>query len=273
MKKEAIINFEEIKNFDFSIHYSETIPIKPYESNSHIHSECEIYINLSGDVSFMVENNIYPIFSGDIVITRPLEYHHCIYHSDKIHKHFWILFSSEGNEDFLDIFFKRKSGKNNLLILPEKQSEQLLEICNNLVENEDKSEFEKYNEFFKLINMLQSAETSENYTQNYYSDVIASIDYIDKNIENEITVKQLSLLTHVSINTLERHFKKTLNMTPKNYIRKKRLAHSIKLLSEGATVADAATKSGFSDFSSFITLFKKNYGATPLKYKKSLKKI
>ncbi len=74
---------------------------------SHIHDQCEIYINVAGDVSFMVEDRIYPISPGDVIVTRPFEYHQCIYHSIMPHEHFWILFSSKGNEDWLDLFFAR----------------------------------------------------------------------------------------------------------------------------------------------------------------------
>ena len=77
-------------------------------NHSHIHDECEIYVNLSGDVSFIVENKIYPVKPGDIIISKPFEYHHCVYHSNKLHKHFWILFSSSGNEDMLNIFLIEK---------------------------------------------------------------------------------------------------------------------------------------------------------------------
>lgn len=60
----------------------------------------------------------------------------------------------------------------------------------------------------------------------------------------------------------------TLNLSPTEYIKKKRLANVIKLLSTGCTVAEASSQSGFSDYSNFIALFKKIYGTTPLKYKK-----
>ena len=89
--------FDEIKEFDFSISYLEYYKDNVNNINvSHFHEECEVYINLSGDVDFMVEDKIYPINAGDIIITRPFEYHHCIYRSNKLHKHFWILFSSSG---------------------------------------------------------------------------------------------------------------------------------------------------------------------------------
>ena len=60
----------------------------------HIHDTCEVYINLSGNVSFMVENSIYSIKSGDIIVIKPYEYHHCIYNDDSVHNHYWLMFST-----------------------------------------------------------------------------------------------------------------------------------------------------------------------------------
>ena len=62
----------------------------------------------------------------------------------------------------------------------------------------------------------------------------------------------------------------TLNISPSEYIKKKRLANAAKLLSKGYTVSEASSQSGFSDYSNFIALFKKTYGVTPLKYKKNI---
>ena len=77
-----------ISAVDFSVSYVDLeSSFNINENESHIHEECEIYLNLSGDVSFEVENKIYPISRGSVIITRPYEYHHCIYHSDACHKH------------------------------------------------------------------------------------------------------------------------------------------------------------------------------------------
>ena len=42
----------------------------------------------------------------------------------------------------------------------------------------------------------------------------------------------------------------------------------MRCLRDGDMVADAAAKSGFSDYSNYIQLFKKQFGMTPLQYKK-----
>ncbi len=262
-------HFESVRAFDFSTRYLE-LHADSVENvdDSHIHEECEIYVNLSGDVSFVVENHIYPIKPGDIIITRPFEYHHCVYHSNKLHRHFWILFSSSGNEYLLDAFFNRKSGNANHLFLSPEDTDALISLCYKMTE-EEPLQSRKYYNFFKLINILQNANFGINTDANYPEDTYYAINYINSYFKNDISVYEIAKGAHVSVNTLERHFKKTLNISPYEYIKKKRLANALKLLSNGCTVAEASSQSGFPDYSNFIALFKKTYGITPLKYKKN----
>ncbi len=264
-------HMNQINEFNLAVKYADIYSTDPKNTHdSHIHHECEIYINISGDVSFIVENRIYPIIPGSIIITRPFEYHHCVYHSNKRHKHFWILFSSSGNEHLLDIFYKRKPGENNLLTLPPEETEKLVALCHSMTE-EDIDECNMYYKFFKLINILKNADVAENTTGNYPDDVIFAINYINHHFAEQITVSDIAKGANVSVNTLERHFKQSLHTSPSDYIRKKRLANAAKLLISGCSVAEASENSGFADYSNFIYLFRKTYGTTPFKYKKELK--
>ena len=73
---QAKFTIPPISAVDFTISHMNKDATSPLNHNeSHIHKECEIYINLSGDVSFEVENHIYPISRGSVIITRPYEYH------------------------------------------------------------------------------------------------------------------------------------------------------------------------------------------------------
>ena len=58
----------------------------------HIHTCYEIYVNVSGDVSFLHNKSIYPIQKGDIIIAAPGEVNYCNYHSPCIHERFCIWF-------------------------------------------------------------------------------------------------------------------------------------------------------------------------------------
>ena len=51
-----------LNEFDFQIKLTETNrSIHTHEIELHTHNEFELYVNLSGDVSFLVENNLYDL--------------------------------------------------------------------------------------------------------------------------------------------------------------------------------------------------------------------
>ena len=259
------IEYGGISPFHINVSYVELHRDDPENQfDSHVHPECEIYVNFSGDVSFMVEDRIYPILPGSVIITRPYEYHHCVYHSNEPHRHLWILISSDGNEHLLTRFFERRRGESNHLCLSADSLKEFLDLSMEILEKK-LSDAELYYRFFGLLRLLLEADE---YKGEGDDEIGAILSYIDSHISQPLTVADLAEAAHVSINTLERHFVKNLGMTPSTYLRKKRLAVAAKRLYEGASVTDACRDSGFSDDSHFISLFRHYYGVTPNRYKK-----
>ena len=271
MRKTNRISIPETKPFDLSISYIELDRDSPEnEFNHHTHPECEIYINLAGDVSFMVENTIYPVTKGDIIITRPFEYHHCIYHTKTRHRHFWILFSGLENQRFLDLFFERRKGDGNLLMLEPDAMQELVELCFSLCRGQQ-GELEKYFCFFKLLRLLEQAKTEGAGGTESKTELASVFTAIHQRYGEKLSVKELAEMAHISISTLERWFEETLHTTPTAYIRRIRLVNAARLLSERHSVTETANLCGFSDVSAMIGLFKKQYGMTPFQYQKQLK--
>lgn len=262
------IKFSGFSDFDFRITYSEKVRKEHFfQIDSHVHTECEIYINLSGDISFMVDDKIYDIEPGDVIIVGPNEYHHCIYRSDELHRHFWILISVNENQNILEPFFN-KEDFGALVRLNLCDKENLISICNHL-QSDALDECEKYILFFKLMRLLKSEKTIHTTRENTLpKDIISAIDYINKHLSQNISITDIAKSAFVSINTLERHFRENLNMSPTAFIKDKRLIYSAKLLRSGKNVLDAAMESGFCDSSHFIVCFKKKFKMTPLVYKK-----
>lgn len=63
----ALLN--PIDRIECRIHYVELPPgNNARKITRHAHECCEIYVNVSGDVSFAVEDAIYPIGRGDVII-------------------------------------------------------------------------------------------------------------------------------------------------------------------------------------------------------------
>ena len=137
---------------------------------------------------------------------------------------------------------------------------------------EDKPVYERYELFFALISLLSKKEEASPQKQvSLPADLQKAIEYIQKNLSYELSIEQVAKHAHVSINTLERHFKKMMNISPVKFLTQKRLARACVLLSEGKSVQETCDLCGFSDYSHFIMLFKKEYGMTPLKYQKAKK--
>ena len=238
-------------------------------NESHIHSACEIYLNLSGDVVFEVENRIYPIHRGSVIITRPYEYHHCIYLSEKRHEHFWITFSAAERDEFLKMFFSREKGKDNLILLDEKQLESLCRVLEGLLRNE-MDRLQQRIDFLRIFQILSAGKSEEHTLSSSQlpGDVALALRFMDDHLAEELDMGAIAAACSVSVTTLERHFKDAFHSTPFAMLRKKRLFCSMEHLRKGDSVAEAALKSGFSDYSNYIQLFKKQFGITPLCYKK-----
>ena len=96
---------------------------------------------------------------------------------------------------------------------------------------------------------------------------------MDEHLTESISIKTLSAIANVSTNTLERHFMKCFGISPMALLKKKRLIESTKYLKSGDSVSDAALKSGFSDYSNYIQLFRRQFGVTPLGFKKNIAKM
>jgi AraC-like DNA-binding protein/quercetin dioxygenase-like cupin family protein len=256
-----------LNEFKFQIKHTETD-----QSNHvngillHTHCEFELYVNLSGDVSFLVENNLYELSRGDVIVARPGEYHHCVYRSDAPHKLFWILFDSQKNKEILD--FLKEEFCENYVSPKENLREELIDLCYALYEGALTDE-EKIYTFFRIFAILKQSKNNTNEKSVLPQDLCKIMEYIDRHIHEEIIITDIVKALFISQRTLERRFKEVLNTTPLQYIRKKKLMLAAKLMREGESVLSAGLSVGYNDNSYFIELFKRYYKLTPYQYKKN----
>jgi len=254
-----------IEKINFKIVYAETHDEGVEEFELHAHDEMEFYIGVAGDISFLVNNSIYPVSFGDVIISRPGEQHHCICHSEKDRKYFCIWFSLENNE-FLSSVFENQI--NEVLISPDEgQKEQLIKKCYELLNKEVSSE-EKFFDFLQILSILKTANGNPHNLLNMPDDLVYMLQYIDNHISENIKITDMAEELFISESTIERRFKEWLGTKPGEFIKKKKIVNAAQVLKKGGTVLDAGMAVGYSDNSHFIKLFKAHYGMTPHKYKK-----
>ena len=94
-------------------------------------------------------------------------------------------------------------------------------------------------------------------------------DYIEKNLDTPLSVKQLCTDLYVSKNYLYESFGGYFGKTVNEYITDRRIEAAKELLeSKGKSVTDAADAVGIYNYTYFSRLFKKKVGMTPSEYKK-----
>ncbi len=236
----------------------------------HIHNMCEIYINLSGDVSFMVEGKIYPIRPYDILLTTPFEYHHCIYHSDQPHSLYLILFSPQENPALFRPLLQKEKGMKNLIRLPEELRRELEAACQRLLDKQAPADISLLSSFFYIIRLVEQglkAYHVESVSNAMPEEFLAVIRYMDEQFRSIGQIREVAERFHISIMTLERYFQKYLGIKPRQYLEDKKLNHACFLLSQGSSGTEACYGSGFNDYSHFIARFRKKFGTTPRKYR------
>ena len=91
----------------------------------------------------------------------------------------------------------------------------------------------------------------------------AVLDYIHKHYNEEIHLETLLEIANMEKNYFIRIFKKSMNITPYQYIKKYRFNIAMTLLKHHCTLSEAAQKIGYGDAVAFAHAFKKIYGVSP----------
>ncbi len=101
-----------------------------------------------------------------------------------------------------------------------------------------------------------------------YRTVKRLVEYVESNIDKQITVKSLCDHFIVSQSTLERRFKDYLGCSPKKFITKSKMAKACELLSDSPmTIGEIAGSLGYENQASFTRLFAAELHMTPSKYR------
>jgi len=104
---------------------------------------------------------------------------------------------------------------------------------------------------------------------NYLKSVQIGINYIEANLDFDITSSQIAKEAGLSQWHFQRIFKALTNETLKTYIRSRRLANSLdKLLTTDLRIIDIAVSSGYESQESFTRAFKAAFNMTPNEYRK-----
>lgn len=118
-------------------------------------------------------------------------------------------------------------------------------------------------------------ETESTISRNKYIERInRSLEFIEANLENEISLEDMACAASFSRFHFHRIFSAIVGETPDDYVRRLRLEYAANLFIRcpSMNVTDVAMRTGFSTPALFSRNFKKKFGISPAEWRKSKKR-
>lgn len=248
----------------------------------HHHDFSKIVILIDGDLTYYIEGKAYILKPWDILFVNKNEIHKPVVNPDKYYERIVIWLNpdfmakyAQGNNDLLKCFEVAIKNNYNLLRLNMKSIEviknliQDIQNCNN--SNEFGSEILKESLFVQLMVLMNrlflNSDKNRDIEDIQYDKTIEGVlNYINSNLENDLSIDTIASEFFISKYYLMRKFKNQIGSSIHNYVVQKRLILARSLISEGLSMSSVCSRCGFNDYSSFVRAFKKVYGVSPSNY-------
>ena len=236
----------------------------------HYHSCFEIYCLTDGECDSFVDDKLYNLHPGDIVIIPPGVIHATHYYGEK-HGRILVNFTFH----YVPNSLLEVLSKNVYFFRCEDTGEEINRIFAE-IEKEDRcpdsfSEEVIRSQLARLTIMIARHEPKREETVSESSFIEMAAKYVQTNYKNPICLEDIAKSCGVSKVHLSRKFKEKIGIGLNEYISIYRLkmAKELLLTQDKMSICEIAYDSGFNDSNYFSWLFKKTYGVTPSQYRKN----
>lgn len=252
------------------------------EIEPHYHDFNKIVIFISGNVTYVIEGKAYRLKPFDILFVNEGDVHRPIIDSSEAYERIilWVnsKFLEEHNyedSNLLSCFETSSRRKLSLLRPSPHETAWIRTILSQLEEGVRDQGFASKvlkNALFlqlivKLNRLFMGNEIVSPDVDIQYDEKIEKIlEFINQNLEGDLSIDRLSSELFISKYYLMHRFKSQTGYTIHSYILQKRLIKASGLIRSGRQIGEVCVECGFNDYSSFVRAFKNHFGVSPREY-------
>lgn len=249
------------------------------EFDFHYHDFNKIVVFISGKVTYIIEGKSYHLKPWDILLVNNYDVHKPVIDPSVPYERIiiWVKndFITSYNSDVCDIsscFRKANDRSFNLIRLDSRLLKQVQALLKSLESALHSDEFGSSllasSIFIQLMVYVNRIFLGKQYIKDkssldYDPKIEELLQYINANLDAELSVDSLAERCYLSKYHLMHKFKEETGFTLHKYITQKRLLMANQLIKSGIPVMEASAKSGYSDYTTFSRAYKKMFHHSP----------
>lgn len=239
-----------------------------------LHEEYELFLMISGDISWFIENRIHDFKPGSLILFNNFEVHKLNVRSNKRFDRLRLLFDpnlarmfSFQGDDLLSCFTGRPLGSGNILTPPAGTLAEILGDFDSLERSiREASLLDTLTGFLALLRAVNKAygERGEAAEDGGLPELVNLIlEYIERHLGGDLSLEAIGEGCGLSIFHMSRLFKRHTGSTVHNFVLYKRVSAAKRYIAEGWPLDEARRLCGFGTSLAFASAFKKIAGVTP----------
>lgn len=243
----------------------------------HAHDFLELYYFLDGSVTYYIEDQVYDLCPGDLLIIPAGKMHRPVIANEHAAYERMVLWITpqylQGIDSPAGDLQKnlQKVGEHGYCV-PFRGDETvfvtaLLKKLLYMQKNDTDPKFCAGAVELYLWTIFRSYGVIDTTHRNETQVIPQVIRYITEHFSEPLTLEDIAAEFFVSKSYLNRHFKAYTNSTVYAYIMALRLTHARRMLRKGIPAVEAGRECGFSDYSTFYKAFKTQTGLSPQQFK------
>lgn len=244
-----------------------------YEENNsnapHFHSAIELIYVTSGVLGATVSGKVLSVNQGELLVIPTAEIHRfdCLAECKDV-----VLMIPINYIPFFEKLFSEKTFEE--YILRGEPAKNIYEYISNLAAINDNAKSPIIRGYtYLILGYVTQRLKLKNKPINNIHQIHIVVNYIEEHYADSITIGDIAKRCRCTESRMSHFFNEMMGCSFPDYLGQLRARKAAQLLMyEASSVTDAAMEAGFESLRTFYRVFKKNYGMTPLQFKREFNK-